>query len=366
METTSGRHGTAQTYFDWATIGRLSNEEPAGLHKISSMSATMQSVIKLTAAELRCSPVRVILTDSTTQGIDTAFDALTFRRPASLIVSDCIFPTILGSARHFVMRLDELGVTRCRLSFVKTSAIRRSSSPIEWSTSFLKMLLPLLGNEPSVVLLEHVDHRFGVRAPLDSIVSAIRRSRPNCSIVVDGAQGAGLFSWRVPKDVWYAGDYHKYFNGPAGTGFLIAPTDFKRTLPQWVSCRTLVGLKRRGGQTPTESMLLWDGCLDALQRIRHLDYAVRQKRVHNLRIHFQQALTGSGLRLESPVCPELGSSILALTVPTGRNSALLLEKMEAKGFRVKPTKNGFRISFHDTLSLASVATLAKELKTFVR
>lgn len=93
----------------------------------------------------------------------------------------------------------------------------------------------LLSPRTRIVALPYISNALGVVNPVEKIITAARRNRPDTIVLVDGAQSTG----HQPVDVqrlgadFYAFSGHKVY-GPTGTGILWGRESILETLPPWL------------------------------------------------------------------------------------------------------------------------------------
>ncbi len=92
----------------------------------------------------------------------------------------------------------------------------------------------MLGARTRLVALPWVSNALGVVNPVDQVIAAARRNRPDCLVLVDGAQSTAHMAVDVQAlgCDFYAFSGHKIY-GPTGTGILWGRQELLEQLPPW-------------------------------------------------------------------------------------------------------------------------------------
>ena len=215
------------------------------------------------------------LLDAVTATVATRFgvgaDTLAFVENATAGVN-----AVLRSWRHFapgdeILLLDQAyGAVRNACAFVaRTHDVRLVDArlplprctPQDAADAVERALTP----RTALAILDHVTSPAGLVLPVREMVSACHaRGVP---VLVDGAHAPG----RVPLDLaaigadWYAGNLHKWYFAPAGTGFLHARRDRQEGLhPASISHGLDGGFRAEFDWTGTRDFSPWLAAPDAM------------------------------------------------------------------------------------------------------
>lgn len=221
-----------------------------------------------------------------------------------------------------------------------------------------------------VVAFAHVQYTDGTLMPVKEICSLARAN--GVVSVVDGAQAAGLVEFAI-RDLGcdaYATCFHKWVNGPAGSGALYVRRDFRDRLwpasadsPQGWDASDRFGAPAAGGEVP----LTAQGRFGALARYHgpafdSLPIAFEfQQTVNRARMGARMRELVSYLRLQlgrldgvqflTPTHPSLWTGIVALGIAGRDHAALARSLLQEDNIAVGHVRHGgvfdaLRVSLH--------------------
>ena len=184
---------------------------PAGLG-YGSLEAAAEAVRAKGAKLLGCSVDELMITNSTSDGMNTVAQGLTLSTGQRVLTTDQEHP---GGRVCWDYCARKFGAV------VDTIPIR----PGDTIRAIVDRFAAAITARTRVITVSHVLTSTGFRMPIAEI-SALARSR-NCLVVVDGAQAAGAI--RVDVKALgchaYATSGHKWIQGPKGTGLLYLRAD---------------------------------------------------------------------------------------------------------------------------------------------
>jgi isopenicillin-N epimerase len=121
---------------------------------------------------------------------------------------------------HEYGAMTELARWRARRGEVSFRSFALPFGPDVSDDDFVRACVSALRPETKVFLLSHVATAVGTVLPVKAIAAELRRR--GVIVLVDGAHAVGILplDMRELADVdFYGGNFHKWFMGPAGTGF---------------------------------------------------------------------------------------------------------------------------------------------------
>lgn len=139
--------------------------------------------------------------------------------------------------------------------------------PRDFAAELARRVSGACGEEKAGLVLEHVTSDDGFVLPLDDICEHLGSMSPRVDIVLDGAQASGV--WRPPTTFSgaYVGCFHKYVDGPAGTGFCVLPIGLARYALHRARATQSWGDADIGEHLPTTDVLKWSACRDAIEAL---------------------------------------------------------------------------------------------------
>ena len=234
--------------------------------------------------------------------------------------------------------------------------------PETLSEVLVSRLRELTRGEAATVVLEHITSHDGRRLPIHEISGDLARRMPEVYLIVDGAQGAGL--WRPPTNFrgTYIGCFHKYMNGPVGTGFAVLPPALAEKMPHRLRATRPVDADRTGEYLPTTDISKWLGCAQAIASFRqHRHTEDRVSIVEALRLHLFAALPRPMREDLDCILPQYQSHILNLHCSDVVSPEHLWRTLDNLGFGTKRTASGIRITLHDDLDVDTVDSFTQNL-----
>lgn len=199
---TNGPVARAATESACAELEREQEQGRAGLAHFARREALARDLRTSYAACLRCDPVDVALTTSTTDGIARVLLALDLRAGDEIVTSDEEHPGVLGP-----------------LTAQRARGVEVRIAP--WGD-----VADAVGSRTRLVVCSQVSWRSGRFAPLAALAQL------DVPVLLDGAQGVGA----VPTEVAalgvdaYAAAGQKWLCGPEGTGLLYVSERLRQRL----------------------------------------------------------------------------------------------------------------------------------------
>jgi selenocysteine lyase/cysteine desulfurase len=213
-----------------------------------------------------------------------------------------------------------------------------------------------------VLVLEHVTSEDGLLLPLVEISAELRTALPGVNLVIDGAQAAGL--WRPPAglDCTYAGCFHKYIDGPVGTGFCVLPRGLTSKALHRLRATQSENFRGTAEHLPTTDVAKWRACMEAVESLCARGSSDdRLARVLDLRRDLLEQLPSEAKLHMCHVRAEYRSHILSLNIGSNGEAKEIWRRLLERGFSTKQLDHGVRITLHHTLSSQSVGTFANVL-----
>ncbi|BAC91891.1 aminotransferase class V-fold PLP-dependent enzyme [Gloeobacter violaceus] len=159
--------------------------------------------------------------ESTSHSLNIALWGLDWRPGDGLLVSDCEHPGALAPA--------------CRVA--ERFGLQRQSVALSPAADPLAAVEAALQPNTRLVLLSHVLWNSGRVLPVDQMTRLCRER--GVLVLWDGAQGAGVLPLDYSQVDLYASTCHKWWMGPAGTGFLYVSERVRpRLQPTYVGWRS--------------------------------------------------------------------------------------------------------------------------------
>jgi len=180
--------------------------------------ARLDGVRRKAAELLGCQMEEIILTGSTTSGMNMIAQGLRLSAGDRVVTTD---------QEHHGGELCWRWLERRRGIAIDTVAVPPgTANPQSIVDAFAKAITPAT----KVISFSHILYSTGLRMPVAELC-ALARAR-GCLAVVDGAQAVGA----IPVDVkalgchFYAASGHKWLNGPKGTGLLFISAELGDTI----------------------------------------------------------------------------------------------------------------------------------------
>lgn len=178
----------------------------------------------------------ICLTDNTTMGLNMVMLGLNFHAKDRVVITDHEHPAITSPL--WVLK-EKMGVEVEVRAFPDASSLRQMNSD-----ELLDHLFPDIPElqYAKALCVSHVYNTTGVRLPLDKLKQRAEQLHISY-LVVDGAQSLGMMDLNKPENRlencdFYAAPFHKWMNGPPGTGILyirnlyLSPPEFYPTITQ--------------------------------------------------------------------------------------------------------------------------------------
>jgi selenocysteine lyase/cysteine desulfurase len=293
-------------------------------------------------------PERVILTAGATDACDTV---LTTRKgpPRRIIHSDLAHECIRRSVHCAAEYLSALCGARVAPAQIEISDLF-SLAPPAFATTLAQRLKRIVRAERGILVIEHVTSEDGILLPILEISEHVRHVLPEIDIVVDGAQAAGL--WRPPSGLnrAYIGCFHKYIDGPVGTGFCVLPTDFaSRTLHRLRATQSW-SKPSTSEHLPTADVLKWNACRQAVAALDMRGSCHdRLAAVLRARQELLESAPNELIAHLAGVRPEYLSHILSFRASDSNKGPSLWQRLRDCGFSTKRLDDGVRVTLHETL-----------------
>lgn len=250
---------------------------PTSVEVLDSGEAIDQEAREAVAGLIGASAGEVLLTSSTTDGINTVMTGLPWREGDEIVTCNLEHSSILLPSYQAQ-----------RLRGVKVNVL--TLAPDESHESILAKVDGALTDRTRMVFFSHIEYSTGLRMP----VEGIRRLTAGRGIwmLIDGAQGAGHVSLNV-REIdcdFYAMPGQKWLLGPDGTGALyIRESLIPLVEPVRVSGKWVTSYDHDGGVEPdsdnidkfivgTSSAPLRAGFVEGIRFVREVGIAAIEER----------------------------------------------------------------------------------------
>jgi len=338
------------TYFNTAALGptrrsvldrmikaqyELEAEPTAGAYG-DPVRAEMENVRAEAARLLGCTTPEIVLTQSTTDGMNSIAQGLRLKTGDHVLTTDMEHEGGRVCWDH-VARRDGLVVDTVQIPLGANDAaavVDRFSSAIT--------------NRTRVISVSHIIASTGLRMPIQAL-SALARSR-DILCVVDGAQAVGGIDVNL-KTLGchaYATSGHKWLMGPKGTGILYLSSEVNEVIAP-IQLERGREVYKSGGVRNIPGIL---GLGVALQSMSAFGMTAVEDRVVSLRNRLHGGLAGiPTIELVSPAPGPLATALIAFRLRPGQDSLAVqtafLQKYRTVIKRVEPKAfNGNRLSPH--------------------
>lgn len=156
---------------------------------------------------INCSPEEVLITTSTTDGINTILSGFPWKKNDRIITCNLEHPSILLPCYQ-----------ANNLHGVELDILNLSSN--DTHQSILEKISEAITDKTRMIFFSHVQYSNGLRMPIEKISNLI--SNLDILLMIDGAQGVGHINVDVKKlgCDFYAMPGQKWLLGPDGTGAL--------------------------------------------------------------------------------------------------------------------------------------------------
>ena len=316
----------------------------------------MDDVRGQAAAFIGCNVSELVLTNSTTEGMNWVAQGLTFRAGDRVLTTDQEHPGGRACWDYIARRH---GVV------LDVVAIPPGENDAE---AIVDKISRRITRRTRVLSFSHLLSSTGLRMPVAEL-SALARAR-GCVAVVDGAQAVGGVAVNV-KSLGchaYATSGHKWMLAPSGTGLLYLSEELGQTIAPVALQGGRAAYSNSSGVTSIPSVLGLGAAINYLSSI-----GIQRIETHNLALRnrlFAALQSVPQLRVVSAKPGELASPLITYALPDSIDSGVLRQRMHDKHnieLKAVPRQwlNGNRVSTHlfntesdiDTL----VAALNKEL-----
>jgi selenocysteine lyase/cysteine desulfurase len=314
----------------------------------------MDDVRAKAAAFLGCKTEELVLTRSTTEGMNWTAQGLTLAPGDRVLRTDQEHPGGRVCWDYVVRRY---GVV---LDMVNIVPGENDAQKI--IDAFAKRITP----RTRVLSFSHLLSSTGLRMPVAEL-SALARSR-GCIAVVDGAQAAGGIAVNVKALGChvYATSGHKWMLGPKGTGLLYLSEELGTTVDPIALEGGRAAYSNSSGVTSIPSVLGLGAAIDyvsaiGLSRVESHNLALRNRLYDALR-------SVPKIRVVSAAPGPLASPLLAYTLPTDIESKAFRDRLFERykiELKMVPKEwlNGNRVSTHLFNTESDVDALVSALKT---
>ena len=314
----------------------------------------MEDVRAQAAAFIGCKTAEVVITNSTTEGMNWTAQGLVLAAGDRVLTTDQEHPGGRACWDYVVRRH---GVA---LDVVAIPPDEHDPSAI------IDLMAKAVTPQTRVLSFSHILSSTGLRMPVAEL-SALARSR-GCIAVVDGAQaiGGGPIDVRALGCHVYATSGHKWLLGPPGTGLLYLSEELGNTIEPIALQAGRASYSNSSGVSSIPSVLGMGAAIDYLSAIGLSRIATHTLGLRN-RLH--AALQDvPKLRVVSVPPGALASAMLTYRLPDEIESSAFQQRMRDKHnieLKVVPKNwlNGNRVSTHLFNSEEDVDSLVAALKS---
>ena len=209
-----------QTLEEEASLG------PASARGLAFVRQVAEDARQALAGFIGADPEEVLLTHSTTEGVNIVLHGLPWRAGDELLICDLEHPAITGPAQVLAERK---GVR----------VINAIILPAASSSEILAAIKGSITSQTKLVALSHIQFTCGLRMPMKEIATLVHEA--GIPLLVDGAQSAGHIVLEM-HDLgvdFYALSGQKWLMGLVGTGALYVRKDRLSALEPLLSTNTL-------------------------------------------------------------------------------------------------------------------------------
>jgi len=313
----------------------------------------MEAVRSSAASFLHCQPDEIVLTDSTTAGMNAIALGLGWNAGDRVLTSNLEHPGGRMCWNHLARKkgvvIDEVALPP--LLFDADEIVAR----------FVARLTP----RTRVLSVSHVTSPTGHVLPIARLGAALRAT--NCLLVVDGAQAAGA----IPVDLGalgchaYATSGHKWLMGPKGTGLLFLS---RRAANRIEPVLLEDGRAAYTGATGVRNIPSILGLGAALQYLGSWDKSATERRIMGLRnLVYDRLKTLTMVSVVSPPPGEGAAPMVTFQLPDRVDNTALQNTLRVKhriAVKTFPRKqlNALRVSTHVFNNEDQVARLIAALR----
>lgn len=308
---------------------------------------------------LNASQEEVVLTDSTTAGINLLAGALPWKTGENIVLNDLEYP---ANVFPWLYQADRHGL--------EIRVVRSCNGAVP-----LDDLVQVIDRHTRVLAVSHVEFGTGYRNDIAALAEAVHRV--GGLICVDAIQSLGVLQVDVKElgiDALASGGY-KWLCGPIGTGFVYVRADLIEALQPATAAYN--NLPRKEGETvwnalvsgadyPMEhaplakggkrfeteglSPVLFKGLAASLRYLLDLGIDHIAMRIAELVAHLIDRLTEAEIEILSPTNPEERSGIVTVRVPFDLSQPAEVKKLEEQlrvaGINAHPRGGGLRLAVH--------------------
>ena len=314
----------------------------------------MDAVRAKAAAFIGCKTDELVLTRSTTDGMNWVAQGLSLKAGDRVLTTDQEHP----------------GGRVCWDYIARRSGVALDVAAIPAGENDAQAIVDRMASRITpgtrVLSFSHVLSSTGLRMPVAEL-SALARSR-GCLAVVDGAQAVGGIAVNV-KTLGchvYATSGHKWLLAPKGTGLLYLNDEIGQAVDPIALQAGRAAYSNSSGVTSIPSVLGMGAAIDYISAI-----GIARIEAHNLSLRnrlFSAIQDRRKLRVVSPAAGPLASPLLTYVLPDDIESAAFRQRVRDKyniELKTVPKNwlNGNRASLHLFNTESDVDALASALKT---
>ncbi|MEO7962549.1 MAG: aminotransferase class V-fold PLP-dependent enzyme [Gemmatimonadaceae bacterium] len=294
--------------------------------------------VRATAARfIGCETTELILTHSTTDGMNTVAQGLRLTAGDRVLTSDQEHP----------------GGVSCWKYLARRESISLDVVPItvdEHNTAYIvDRFAAAMTPRTRVSSVSHVLTSTGMRMPIAELSALARRNGALC--IVDGAQAVGGIAVNVKALGChaYATSGHKWLMGPKGTGFLYLAAETKGIVDPMVLEDGHAAYSASSGIGSIPSVMGLGAALDLATQTGVAEVERRGVRLRD--VLYESLRTVARVQIVSPPPGPLTAPFLTMRLPDHVESGALRERLRAKHAIVvkvvpKVWLNGLRVSTH--------------------
>lgn len=314
---------------------------------------------ELAARLIHASPEEIVLTPSTSTGINLLAGSLDWKKKDNIVLNDLEYP---ANVYPWIYQAD-LHDLEIRMVPSKNGGVSRDE------------LMKAIDKRTRVLAVSHVEFGTGYRNDIATLAEAVHKV--NGLICVDAIQSLGVLKVDVKAldvDVLATGGY-KWLCGPLGTGFAYVREDLMTNLKRPIA--NYMNLPSEDGETvwnalvagtsyPTDhaslaqtaqrfedhglSPTLFKGFATSLEYLLALEEDAIESRITELVSYCIEKLREEKIKLISPKTPSERAGIVTLRVPFDlslpKGVAVLEKKLQDARIRAHPRAGGLRLSIH--------------------
>ena len=328
-------------------------ESNPSFHGYGRLKDAMDSVRARAAAFLGCTLDEMVITRSTTEGINTVAQGLDLSAGHRVLMSDQEHPGGYMAWKHLARRHGVI---------VDTIALPLDDHDPQ---SIVRRYAAAVTPMTRVISVSHVLSSTGMRMPIREL-SALARDR-GCLCVVDGAQAAGAIQVNV-KELGchaYAASGHKWLMGPKSTGLLYLSAETTGVIDPML---LEDGRRVYVGSTGVRAIPEVIGLGAAIDSLTARGTRATESKATGLRNQVVTALRSvPRLTIVSPPPGPTATPIVTYRIPDAVDSAALVTALRDKHHVIvkqvpKTWLNGIRVSTHIFNSKDDVDQLTRALR----